>query len=177
MKRPETKEDKFLGIFYKYSDPLFRYVCKLTGNEETAKDIVQECFTRVWENIEQIDTTPDILPLLITYIKNLLRDEYRKNKNYKHLLGEIGQDMKDVSTKPAAEDVLSLKERQKKLELSLNQMSEKRRNIFSMVKLEGMSYKEVSENLDVSIPDIKKQMRLSLQELRKIMNSLIYMIL
>lgn len=174
VKRPETTEEQFLEIFYKYSDPLFQYVLRLTGNEETAKDIVQECFTRVWENIEKIDWRPDLLPLLVTYIKNLLRDEYRKKKHYKNLLGEMGHALKDASARPVAEESLALQERQKKLADSLGELSEKRRQIFSLVKLQGLSYKEVSENLDVSIADIKKQIRLSLQHLRKVMNTLLY---
>lgn len=176
MKHPETREDKFIKIFSEYSDPLFYYVLKLTGSEENAKDIVQECFTRVWENIEKIDMQAAILPLLVTYIKNLLRDEYRKNKNYKHLLSEIGEDLKDASLRPAAEDSLALKERQKRLDTSLSELPEKCKNIFRMVRLEGLSYKEVAETLHVSVADIKKQMRLSLHHLRKAMNIFVCML-
>ena len=171
MTRSEKSEEKFLNIFTAYSNPLFYYVLKLTENEESAKDIVQECFVRVWENIEKIDTEDNVLPLLVTYIKNLMRDEFRKNKNYKHLLSEIGEQAKDALTPPDAEHSLALKDRQRQLEYSLSLLSEKRKNIFRMVRLEGLSYKEVSESLDISIPDIKKQMRLSLQFLRKVMNT------
>lgn len=168
--RSEKLDEKFLRIFSAYSDPLFYYVLKLTENEESAKDIIQECFVRVWENIERIDTEEEILPLLITYIKNLLRDEFRKNKNYKHLLGVISESTKGALAPPDAEHSLALQDRQKQLDYSLSQLSEKRKSIFRMVRLEGLSYKEVAESLDLSIPDIKKQMRLSLQFLRKVMN-------
>lgn len=166
----EKLRDKFLTIFSQYSTPLFYYVLKLTENEENAKDIVQECFLRVWENIDTIDTESDILPLLITYIKNLMRDEFRKNKNYKHLLVDIREEMKDAVSLPAAEHSLALKERQRQLEYSLSQLSEKKQHIFRMIRMDGLSYKTVAESLDLSIPDIKKQMRLSLQFLRKVMN-------
>jgi len=168
--RSEKLDEKFLRIFSAYGDPLFYYVLKLTGNEESAKDVIQECFVRVWENIERIDTEEEVLPLLITYIKNLMRDEFRKNKNYKHLLAVIGESTKGALTPPDAEHSLALQDRQKQLDYSLSQLSEKRKNIFRMVRLEGLSYKEVAESLDLSIPDIKKQMRLSLQFLRKVMN-------
>ena len=171
MTRSETLDEKFLSIFSAYSNPLFYYVLKLTENEESAKDIVQECFVRVWENIEKIDTEEKVLPLLITYIKNLMRDEFRKNKNYKHLLAEIGERNKDVPALPDAEHSLALQDRQRQLDHSLSMLSEKGKNVFRMVRLEGLSYKEVAESLGLSIPDIKKQMRLSLQFLRKVMNT------
>lgn len=170
-----SRDEKFLEIFSAYSSPLFYYVLKLTENEDTAKDIVQECFIRVWENIEKIDTASPVLPLLITYIKNLLRDEYRKNKNYKHLLAQVGEEMKNISSRPTAEDSLVLKDREKQLDISLKQLSEKRKHIFSMVRLEGLSHKEVAASMNVSVADVKKQMRLSLQHLRKVMNMLICM--
>jgi RNA polymerase sigma-70 factor (family 1) len=169
-------DEKFLKIFSEYSSPLFYYVLKLTENEQNAKDIVQECFIRVWENIEKIDTTSPVLPLLVTYIKNLLRDEYRKNRNYKHLLVEVGEGMKDAAARPAAEDALALKDREKQLDVSLKQLSEKRKDIFSMVRLQGLTHKEVARTMNLSVADVKKQMRLSLQHLRKVMNTLIYMI-
>ncbi|MBN9381451.1 MAG: sigma-70 family RNA polymerase sigma factor [Chitinophagaceae bacterium] len=169
-----SRDEKFLEIFSAYSSPLFYYVLKLTENEDTAKDIVQECFIRVWENIEKIDTASPVLPLLITYIKNLLRDEYRKNKNYKHLLAQVGEEMKDTASRPAAEDLLALKDREKQLDISLKQLSEKRKHIFSMVRLQGLSHKEVAASMNVSVADVKKQMRLSLQHLRKVMNMLFF---
>jgi len=171
-----SRDEKFLAIFSEYSSSLFYYVLKLTENEDTAKDIVQECFIRVWENIEKIDTASPILPLLITYIKNLLRDEYRKNKNYKHLLVQVGEEMKDISSRPTAEDSLALKDREKQLNTSLQQLSEKRKHIFSMVRLQGLSHKEVAASMNVSVADVKKQMRLSLQHLKKVMNVLMFMI-
>jgi len=171
-----SRDEKFLAIFSEYSSSLFYYVLKLTENEDTAKDIVQECFIRVWENIEKIDTASPILPLLITYIKNLLRDEYRKNKKYKHLLVQVGEEMKDISSRPTAEDSLALKDREKQLNTSLQQLSEKRKHIFSMVRLQGLSHKEVAASMNVSVADVKKQMRLSLQHLKKVMNVLMFMI-
>jgi RNA polymerase sigma factor (sigma-70 family) len=167
----EKLRDEFLAIFSEYSTPLFYYVLKLTENEDTAKDVVQECFVRVWENIEKIDKSAPVLPLLITYIKNLMRDEFRKNKNYRHLLAEISESAKGAMAPPDAEFSLALRDRQQQLDHSLNLLSEKRKNIFRLIKIEGLSYKEVAETLDLSIPDIKKQMRLSLQFLRKVMNA------
>ena len=169
------KKDKFLAIFSQYSQPLFYYVLKLTENEENAKDIIQECFLRVWENIDTIDVDSDLLPLLITYIKNLMRDAFRKNNNYKHLLLEMRQEMTGAIALPIAEHMLELKDRQQQLEYSLSLLSEKRRNIFRMVRIDGLSYKKVAESLDLSIPDIKKQMRLSIQFLRKVMNTYLFL--
>ena len=168
-----SRDEKFLEIFSEYSSPLFYYVLRLTENEENAKDIVQECFIRVWDNIEKIDTQSNVLPLLVTYIKNLLRDEYRKNKNYQHLLVDVGQEMRDVSSRPTAEDSLALQERQRQLEFSLSQLSEKRKDIFRMVRLQGLSHKEVAASMNLSVADVKKQMRLSLQYLRKVMIGLL----
>ena len=176
MNRSERSEEKFLSIFSEYSSPLFYYVLKLTENENNAQDIVQECFIRVWENIEKIDTSSPVLPLLITYIKNLLRDEYRKNRNYQHLLAETGEAMKDAVSLPAAEDSMALKDREKQLDLFLSRLSEKRRLIFSMVRLQGYSHKEVAASMNISVADVKKQIRLSLQHLKKMISVVIYML-
>jgi len=176
VNRSDKSAEKFLDLFNTYSSPLYYYVLKLTENESNAQDIVQECFVRVWENIEKIDTSAPVLPLLITYIKNLLRDEYRKNRNYRHLLAAAGEEMKDAVSLPAAEETMALKEREKQLDFFLGLLSEKRRRIFSMVRLQGHSHKEVAASMNISIADVKKQVRLSLQHLRKMMTMILHML-
>lgn len=173
VNNPIKSNEKFHQVFSQYGDGLYYYVLKLTGNEEKAKDIVQECFLRLWENIDTIDTDSNLLPLLVTYTKNLLIDDFRKEQKRKQFLHSFQQQMRDEATQPEAERQLALKERQAQLSATLSGLSDKRQLIFHLIKQEGMSYKEVAQQLSLSMADVKKQMRLSLQVLRKVMHLLL----
>jgi RNA polymerase sigma-70 factor (family 1) len=165
----KTVYQQFHEIFARYGDGLYYYVLKLTGDETTAKDIVQECFLRLWENIQTIDTDADLLPLLVTYIKNLLTDDFRKKQSRSRLHFSIAQRMEGMTGEPEGEQMLFLRDRQQQLLNTLSQMPEKRRKVFQLVRQEGLSHKEVAEQLNLTIADVKKQMRLSMQLLRQVM--------
>lgn len=170
---PINLNEKFYEVFSQYGDGLYYYVLKLTANEEKSKDIVQECFLRLWENMESIDTSTNLLPLLVTYIKNLLIDDFRKEQKRKLFLTSLQQQQPGEMVQPEAEQQLALKDRQAQLTATLSGLSDKRQLIYRMVKQEGLTYKEVSRELSISIADVKKQMRLSLQALRKVMQMLL----
>jgi RNA polymerase sigma-70 factor (ECF subfamily) len=165
----ENLNEKFYEVFSQYGDGLYYYVLKLTANEEKSKDIVQECFLRLWENMESIDTSTNLLPLLVTYIRNLLVDDFRKEQKRKLFMHALQQQQPGDIIQPEAEQQLALKDRQAQLSATLSSLSDKRQLIYRMVKQDGLTYKEVSRELSISIADVKKQMRLSLQVLRKVM--------
>lgn len=45
-----------------------------------------------------------------------------------------------------------------------------------MVRLQGYSHKEVAASMNISVADVKKQIRLSLQHLKKMISVVIYML-
>lgn len=167
MLSPEKSHEVFHQTFSRYGDGLYYYTLKLTGDEEKAKDIVQECFLRLWENINIIDTQSDLLPLLVTYIKNLLTDDFRKAQKRQQVFSSLQHKAGEGLISPEVESQLNVKDQQQQLNQCLSQFPEKRRTIFRLIKEQGLSYREVSELLSLSLPDVKKQMRLSLQLLRK----------
>jgi RNA polymerase sigma-70 factor (family 1) len=173
MNSPINLNEKFYEVFSQYGDGLYYYVLKLTANEEKSKDIVQECFLRLWENMGSIDTSTNLLPLLVTYIKNLLIDDFRKEQKRKLFLTSLQQQQPGEMMQPEAEQLLALKDRQAQVSATLSGLSDKRQLIYRLVKQEGLTYKEVSRELSISIADVKKQMRLNLQALRKIMQMLL----
>jgi RNA polymerase sigma-70 factor (family 1) len=169
MKRADQQNEEFHQAFTRYGDGLYYYVLKLTGDPEKAKDIVQECFLRLWENIQTIDMQKDLLPLLVTYIRHLLIDEFRKTQRHQQAIVDLQQDTINTGTVPEIEQRLDLQDTERRLADTLSTLPEKRQAVFHLVRQEGLSYREVAEELKLSLPDVKKQMRLGLQVLRKIM--------
>lgn len=167
MYDPEKRNEIFHQAFSRYGDGLYFYVLKLTGDEEKAKDIVQECFLRLWKNIATIDTQADLRPLLVTYIKNLLIDDFRKSRKQQQALLSLQHSMEDETIAPEVESRLNIKDRQRQLAQSLSNLPEKRQTIFRLIRQEGLSYHEVAQQLNLSLADVKKQMRLSMQVIRK----------
>ncbi len=162
-----TAADVFEEIFRDTKDRLYHFVFKLTRNNSDTQDILQESYSRLWEKRETIDVSMDVLPLLLTYARNCFIDHLRKRERDQRFLDNLSEEAVEVA---AAELSLDLKDKEKLLRVSLEQLPAKRRQIFGLVKEQGLSHKEVAEQLGITTGTVEKQVGLSLKFLRKELN-------
>ncbi|RBL89303.1 RNA polymerase sigma-70 factor [Chitinophaga flava] len=160
----DSTAERFNQIFLATKDRMYQFVKKLTQDESDTKDIVQDCYVSLWQKINEVDMEQDILPLLFTYARHRVIDYLRKNTSRKQLLQEWQQEQ--ISEIPQ-EQLLDYKERQLQLQVSINQLPSHRKRIFTMVKQEGFSHKEVAQQLGISAATVKKQIGLSLKFLKE----------
>lgn len=158
---------KFNRIFYATKDRLYHFVWKLTQNDTDTKDIIQMCYTQLWQKIATVDDTHEVLPLLFTYSRNLVIDHLRKRTRQQQLIDRLQQDAPGVQAEPQAEQLMHYKERMQQLQSSIDQLPAKRKEIFTLVKQEGLSHKTVAHQLGISPATVEKQVGLSLKFLRK----------
>ena len=162
-----TATNVFEEIFRDTKDRLYHFVFKLTRDNSDTQDILQESYSRLWERLDSIDVSEDVLPLLLTYARNCFIDHLRKRERDQQFLNNLSEEAVEVA---AAELSLDLKDKEKLLRVSLEQLPAKRRQIFGLVKEQGLSHKEVAEQLGIATGTVEKQVGLSLQFLRKELN-------
>ncbi|HEX6429667.1 MAG TPA: sigma-70 family RNA polymerase sigma factor [Niastella sp.] len=157
---------KFNRIFFATKDRLYHFVRKLTQCETDAKDIIQNCYTQLWQKIATVDDTRDVLPLLFTYSRNLVIDHLRKKARQRQLIDQLQQDSAPSNAIPQAEQLIQFKERLQQLQSTIDLLPAKRKEIFTLVKQEGFSHKKVASQLGISPATVEKQIGLSLKFLR-----------
>lgn len=162
----EDWSQKFNRIFYATKDRLYHFVWKLTQNETDTKDIIQMCYAQLWQKIATVDDTREVLPLLFTYARNLVIDHLRKKARQRQLMSRL-QETHIPPAEPQAEQLMHYKERMQQLQSSIDQLPAKRKEIFTLVKQEGLSHKTVADQLGISPATVEKQVGLSLKFLRK----------
>ena len=158
------EKDKFKECFDHWFDELRNYITYRCGDSELATDIVQEAFLRVWK--KKISYEGDkTRALLYKMVKELWISEYRKKQvEYKYQLN-LNQPLESNET----ENQLDFNELKTKYENALKMMSEKRRAVFLMSRMEAMTYGDIATRLMISEKAVEKRMRFALQDLRKIL--------
>jgi len=137
---------------------LFAYLLRLTGNRDTAHDILQESVTRCMERYAGREVSPS---LLFTVARNAFIDHVRRNGRY------AGLD--DDHPDPAAdqEHAAIVKDGFLKVLRGLQTLSDDERDILSMVAGGGLSYGEIAGIMSMSAGKVKVKVhraRLKLKE-------------
>jgi RNA polymerase sigma-70 factor (ECF subfamily) len=158
------EKDKFKECFDLWFDELRNYITYRCGDSELATDIVQEAFLRVWK--KKISYEGDkTRALLYKMVKELWISEYRKKQvEYKYQLN-LKQPLESNET----ENQLDFNELMTKYENALKMMSEKRRAVFLMSRMEAMTYGDIATRLMISEKAVEKRMRFALKDLRKLL--------
>ncbi|NML22408.1 sigma-70 family RNA polymerase sigma factor [Pseudoflavitalea sp. G-6-1-2] len=154
----------FEQLFLLTKDRLYHFTWKLTRDPSIAKDIIQDCYLKLWQRIHTIDTTEDVLPLLFTYARNGVIDNLRKLATSEQYSRQ--QQLNESETAVVIPRWMETEEEVLNLKLSIGQLPTRRKEIFTLVKEEGLSYKEVAAQLRISVATVEKQMGLSMKFLR-----------
>lgn len=152
---------KFERIFTTTKDRLHYFVANLTGNPADTKDIIQECYLRLWQKIADVHEDKEVLPLLFTYARHCVIDYLRKKASQQLYIHHLEQQA--VTAVAAEADA----EPWQQLQRAINQLPPKRKQIFTLVKQEGLSHKAVAKQLQISPDTVEKQVSLSLRFLRE----------
>lgn len=139
---------------------VLRYIQRLTGNHETAEDVVQEALFRLWKHpslLEESETS--VRRWLFTVARNLVTDDWRSARNIHEIITETLPEIISPDATDAALDAWLLSEAL--LSLSL----EHRTAIVGAYYL-GHSVAEIARQQSVPEGTIKSRLHYALRALR-----------
>lgn len=134
------------------------------GDPELSTDIVQEAFLKVWEKNLVYEGTKT-KSLLYKIANDLWITQYRKSNSEKKYRLSLSFKKEENDT----ENQLYYRELKKKYEYALSKLSEKKRMVFLMNRMDNLTYKEIAERLGITAKAVEKRMKLALHELRQIL--------
>ncbi|MCB0631833.1 MAG: RNA polymerase sigma-70 factor [Lewinella sp.] len=145
----------------------FRYLCNFAQqyvtDADAAQDICQKVFIRLWERREQMDPKQSIKSYLFTAVKNRCLNHIRDHKKYRSQILDLECGDFDMVTE---EEQLDVEELQTKIEQALSTLPEKCRQVFEMSRYQGMKYREIAEELDISQKTVEAHMSKAMKALR-----------
>jgi RNA polymerase sigma-70 factor (ECF subfamily) len=158
----------FRVLHKRYFEALFRFVCRRTS-EETARDLIQDLFLRVWEMREKLDPHKPIKPFLYRLATNISIDHFRKSRKEQNRVPlSFDNDIPIV-----AEDndlILTIR-------TAIEELPEPLRLTFELNRFEGIKYREIAEMLDVSVKTVESRMAKALKILNEKLKHILFSVL
>lgn len=142
-------------------------VYKFRGDVESAEDVAQNAFVKLWENCGILKTEQAKSFLYTTAIRLSLN----KIKHNQVVTNFELQFQAKSSHKESPDFLMEETELKTQLEKAINDLPEKQRTVFLMNRFDNQSYAEIAASLDLSVKAVEKRMHQALLSLRKVVKN------
>ncbi len=146
----------FDQLFRRWSGPLLRYIDRMVRDLATAEELVQEVFIRVHRARERYSPDARFSTWLYRIATNLALNELRRPRHRSvHRSTDEGGAAPLLDRAPRTEDVVDARRLAAAAERALLELPEKQRAALCLTAVEGLSYAEVAEALEVTEKAVK----------------------
>lgn len=164
MKKVQIKTSElFKSIFHQYYSSLCNYASAIVKDPVAAEDVVQNLFIQLWENkkLQSIEQ-PERFLLKATKFKCI--DYLRTSKTSNIVALDGFEEMSDQpQSEIAEEDVEPL------LHYFASKLPPKTRAVFLKSRKEGMTYKEIADEMNISVKTVENQMGRALKQMKSLL--------
>lgn len=145
-------------------------VARMLGNNSDVEDIAQQVFVRVWKSARRYVPRAKFTTWLLKITRNLVFNELRRRSRHAHLplQAEAGEEERPIKDERAMAPDASMLERelQSAIEVAIAELPETQRLAVVLRRYDDLSYEEISDVLDQSVPAVKSLLFRARTELR-----------
>ena len=163
-------ENAYTELVNRYKDKLINFIFNYLGDLESSEDVVQETMIKLYQKKHYYKEIAKFSTWLYTIAKNLANTELRKRKQRKTtLLSQFSKDDKTYelpSNDPEPGQEIQTDIVNKIIKDAVDQLSEKFKIVIVLRDIQGLSYEDISEIINVPIGTVKSRInraRLQLQ--------------
>lgn len=165
----ENKDPRCLDIIYeRFGGIMFTMVSRMVKPREQAEDVLQETMVKIWNNLDRFDPSKaKLITWMIQIAKNQSLDYLKSKRAKKEKITDsvdVREDVGQVPMTTVNKDLIDVKK------IVDDSFDKRDRQILDMLYFQGYTQKEVSENLNIPLGSVKTRVRITLKELRSVIN-------
>ena len=146
-------------------------VARMLGSNSDVEDIAQQVFIRVWKSAGRYVARAKFTTWLLKITRNLVFNEMRRAKRHPHLPVQIDPETEELPLKDeatATPDASLLEtELQRAIESAIAELPDTQRMALVLRRYEELSYEEIADVLELSVPAVKSLLFRARAELRE----------
>ncbi len=145
-------EMAFAKIYDLYSQRIYGNLLKLVKDPDIAQEFLQDVFLKIWESRNSINPDLSFQSYLFQISRNIVYNYFKREKIGIQVANYLISISSELHTE--VEDNLAYKQSKAILDEAINKLPQQRRLIYTLCKIEGKSYNDVSRELNVSTSTI-----------------------
>ncbi|MBP5680673.1 MAG: RNA polymerase sigma-70 factor [Bacteroidales bacterium] len=161
----EDSEKAFRQLFDLQYDRLFRLSFYYLQNDDWAKEVAMDVLTDLWNNRHTMILPDDFARYTMVMVRNASINLWKKEQRHEHddeaAADLTGKRARSVETQVEDEELFQVYEN------ALEQLPPRCREVWQLVKEEGLSYAEVAQQMEISTKTVDAQMQKAVTYLRK----------
>ncbi len=167
------EKSAFTDLYTHYSDALYGVIKKVLRSEESAGDVLQDSFVKIWKNIDKYDESKgSFFTWMLNICRNTSIDKLRKLQREGKVEIQTFETFVSTSAGHQVEqnvDQIGLKE-------TVDTLDPEQKIIVEYLYFGGYTQQEVSDELNIPLGTVKTRARAALKALRKVITLLIFWI-
>lgn len=152
------------AIWQQFHDNLANFIRKRVSNEADAQDILQDVFIKIHQNINQLKDETRLTAWVYQITRNVINDYYRQQREWVTLpdgLVDMAADVETAVSPDLTQEVAQW------LRPMVAQLPSKQREAIQLVEFEGMSQRQLSQQLQLSVSGAKSRIQRGRQQLKE----------
>jgi len=155
----------FTAVYEWYGQKVYRLAFRFLKDREQSEEIVQETFINLWLSREKLDLSGDLWLYLYVIAKRLSLNALRQIGKSSVLLEKLLYRISDLHN--STEESIIAQDLEHYTQELISRLPAQQQLVFRLSRIEGLSHKEIAEQLDISPNTVKNHMVEALKTLKK----------
>ena len=157
----EYTAETYRELFPKLTSVALRYL-----SQQNAEDLVQDVLVELWEKRKSLSFVHDLYAYSCLSVRNRCLDYLRRQAFRRNAVRNIPEWFMENTFRPAS-SLVEMEELQRNIHIAVSQLPARCRMVFMLSRMEGLSHKEISQCMDISVNTVECQMTIALRKLNE----------
>jgi RNA polymerase sigma-70 factor (ECF subfamily) len=154
----------FIAVYEHMHARLFRFFLKRVYYHDTAKELTQQSFIRLWQYRQSLSSEHPLEKQIFIIARGLLINHLKKEATQKKLKADAGRQL-PVQTEPAGDIVL---ERADEVNAAIQALPPVRKRVIILKTFYGCTNKEIAQQLQISVKTVEDHITKAFRHIRQV---------
>jgi RNA polymerase sigma-70 factor (ECF subfamily) len=171
-KLKQGNPEAYTLLFRKVNQRLLGYCQLFVSDTKKCEDFIQDCFEYLWTNKEKIDPSKSVESMLFVMVRNKCLNHLKNEKTHQKISLSEESNINELQFLyqldfTDKEDITLEEQLIVSLKKAIDELPEKRKQIFIKCKIEGRKQKDVAEEMQLSVRAVEKHINIAKTQLRQ----------